>query len=56
MEFDFNNRKSLVNKIKYEIVFVEAQALWNDPDRIEIPAKNRFLIEGSFSMNSIRIG
>ncbi len=53
MEFDFDNRKSRVNKIKHETAFVEAQALWNDPDRIEIPAKttdeDRFLIIGKIS-------
>jgi uncharacterized DUF497 family protein len=38
MEFEFDRRKSQTNKKKHGIDFVEAQALWNDPDRIEIPA------------------
>lgn len=53
MEFDFDNQKSRSNKKKHGIDFMEAQALWNDPDRIEIPAKtideNRFLIIGKIS-------
>ncbi len=39
MDFEFDKRKSQVNKKKHGINFVEAQALWEDPDRIEIPAK-----------------
>jgi uncharacterized DUF497 family protein len=39
MEFDFDGRKSRSNKRKHGIDFGEAQALWNDSDRVEIPAK-----------------
>jgi len=39
MEFEFDKRKSRSNKKKYGIDFVEAQALWEDPDLIEIPAR-----------------
>lgn len=50
MEFDFDPGKSAVNKNKHGIDFVEAQRLWDDPDRIEIPARNvdeeRFLVIG----------
>ena len=50
MEFEFDPRKSAVNKSKHGIDFVEAQALWNDADLIEIPArtedKSWFLIIG----------
>ena len=53
MEFDFDKRKSQINKKKHGIDFIEAQALWNDPDRVEIPAKTideeRFLIIGKIS-------
>jgi uncharacterized DUF497 family protein len=53
MEFQFDERKSRVNKRKHGIDFVEAQAIWDDPDRIEIPAKTideeRFLIIGKIS-------
>jgi len=53
MEFEFDKRKSQLNKKKHGIDFIEAQALWNDPDRIEIPAKTideeRSLIMGKIS-------
>lgn len=39
MEFEYNETKSKMNKEKHGIDFVEAQLLWNDPERIEIPAK-----------------
>ena len=39
MEFDFDAQKSEENKGKHGIDFVEAQALWDDPDLIEIPAR-----------------
>lgn len=39
MEFAFDPRKSKGNKRKHGIDFVEAQALWLDVDRIEIPAR-----------------
>ena len=39
MEFEFNPAKSVSNKRKHGIDFVESQALWNDPDRLEVPAK-----------------
>ena len=42
-----------MNKKKHGIDFIEAQSLWNDPDRIEIPAKTideqRFLLIGRIS-------
>ena len=53
MVFEFDKRKSEMNKIKHGIDFIEAQNIWNDPDRIEIPAKTideqRFLIIGKIS-------
>ncbi|MBW1801623.1 MAG: BrnT family toxin [Deltaproteobacteria bacterium] len=53
MEFEFDKRKGKINKNKHGIDFIEAQALWDDPDRIEIPAKTideeRFLIIGKIS-------
>lgn len=39
MEFEFDLRKSDANKRKHGIDFVAAQALWDDPDVIEIPAR-----------------
>lgn len=53
MEFEFDKQKSRINKKKHGIDFIETQALWNDPDQIEIPAKTidekRFLIIGKIS-------
>jgi len=50
MGFEFDPRKSASNKRKHGIDFVEAQALWNDQDLIEIPARTedepRFLVVG----------
>ena len=53
MEFEFDNSKSDINKEKHGIDFIEAQSLWDDPDRLEIPAKNvdepRFLMIGKIA-------
>lgn len=50
MEIEFDPNKNVVNKEKHGIDFVEAQALWDDPDLIEIPVKAvdepRFLVIG----------
>jgi len=37
--FEFDERKSKANKAKHGLDFVEAQALWDDPDLLEIPTK-----------------
>lgn len=39
MEFEFDKKKSESNKRKHGIDFTEAQALWEDPDLLEIPAR-----------------
>jgi len=39
MAFEFDREKSVSNKAKHGIDFAEAQALWDDPDLIEIPAR-----------------
>jgi len=48
--FEFDLAKSDSNLIKHGIDFVEAQALWDDPMLLEIPAKTedepRFLVIG----------
>jgi len=53
MEFEFDPKKSGINKIKHGIDFHEAQALWDDPDLIEIPVKTsdepRQLVIGKIS-------
>ena len=41
MDFEFDPLKSEANKKKHGIDFVEAQVLWDDPDRLEIPAKTQ---------------
>lgn len=40
MKFEFDLKKSEANKEKHGIDVLEAQALWHDPDLLEIPAKN----------------
>ena len=51
MPFEFDPRKSAVNKRKHGIDFVEAQVLWDDEDLIEVPARTtdepRFLVIGT---------
>ncbi len=53
MEFEFDNSKSEINKEKHGIDFIEAQLLWEDSDRVEIPARNvdepRFLMIGKIA-------
>lgn len=48
--FEFDDLKSKANFQKHGIDFIEAQALWNDSNLLEIPAKTldepRFLIIG----------
>jgi hypothetical protein len=39
MEFEFDERKSKANKAKHGIDFVEAQALRDDVDLLQIPAR-----------------
>ena len=50
MEFEYDQSKSLSNKAKHGIDFEQAQALWDDPDLLEIPARtrgeSRFLVIG----------
>jgi len=40
MDFEFDKRKSQSNKKKHGIDFAEAQALWDDPELLEIPLKS----------------
>lgn len=50
MEFEFYPQKSQSNQQKHSIDFTEAQQLWIDVDRVEIPARTedeaRFLVIG----------
>ncbi|MDO8675202.1 MAG: BrnT family toxin [Candidatus Omnitrophota bacterium] len=49
-EFEFDEHKSALNKQKHGINFIEAQAIWEDPDVLEIPARTkdepRYLVIG----------
>ena len=40
MGFEFDSAKSAANLEKHGIDFLDAQALWNDPDRLEVPARS----------------
>ena len=54
MKFEFDPLKSKINKNKHGIDFIEAQALWEDPDLLEIPARTtdeqRFLVIGKIAV------
>ena len=41
MEFEFDQAKSESNRAKHGIDFVDVQALWADPDLLEIPGRVR---------------
>jgi uncharacterized DUF497 family protein len=51
MLYEYDILKSKKNKEKHGIDFEDAQALWNDPDLIEIPARTedepRFMVIGN---------
>ncbi len=53
MMFEFDLKKSEANKQKHGLDFNEAQALWDDPDLIEIPVQTidepRYLVIGMIS-------
>jgi uncharacterized DUF497 family protein len=55
MPFEFDEQKSILNRTKHGIDFLEAQNLWNDPERVEIPARNmdepRYMIIGWIGKN-----
>ena len=48
MEFEYDEAKSRANERKHGIDFERAQTMWEDSDRIEIPARavdeSRFLV------------
>jgi uncharacterized protein len=53
MDFEFDPQKSLSNLEKHGMDFDQAQALWQDDDLLEIPAKttdeSRWLVIGKIS-------
>ena len=52
MDFEYSAIKSQSNKEKHGIDFDETQSLWDDPDRVVIPAKDldepRYLLIGMY--------
>jgi uncharacterized DUF497 family protein len=50
--FEFDENKSSINQEKHGIDFLDAQKLWNDDDRLVVPAKDldepRFLLIAIF--------
>jgi uncharacterized protein len=56
MRFEFDPQKSAANKVKHGIDFVEAQAIWEDPDRLETQARSldgpRFQMIGRIDQNT----
>jgi uncharacterized DUF497 family protein len=50
MKFEYDSNKSVANEKKHGIDFDAAQALWDDPERLEIPAREtdepRYLVIG----------
>lgn len=40
MDFEFDQAKSAANRRKHGIDFIDAQTLWVDPDRLEVPARS----------------
>lgn len=52
--FEFDGSKSESNLTKHGIDFIAAQAIWNDPALLEIPAKTqdepRFLVIGTIEL------
>lgn len=53
MEFEYDKRKSDSNELKHGINFEDAQLIWTDPDRIQIPARDvdepRFMMIGKIN-------
>jgi uncharacterized DUF497 family protein len=51
LEFEFDPNKSQSNRNKHGIDFIEAQALWLDAQKVEIPAQTknepRFVVIGT---------
>ncbi|AOW99000.1 toxin [Moorena producens PAL-8-15-08-1] len=53
MEFEFDDSKSQSNLAKHGINFKEAQQIWDDSNRVEIPARTedeaRFFVIGKIA-------
>jgi uncharacterized protein len=53
MQFEFDSQKSELDKAKHGIVFMAAQELWEDLNRVVVPARTsdepRYLLVGRVS-------
>jgi uncharacterized DUF497 family protein len=53
MEFEFDPEKSVANKQKHGVDFIDIQELWNDPKHMVVPARSttedRFAVIGQIS-------
>ena len=54
MIFEYDEKKSLINRSKHGIDFQEVQELWQDPYAFELPSsqnddENRFLVLGQIN-------
>jgi uncharacterized protein len=53
MAFEYDPKKSQTNREKHGIDFEDAQAIWSDEERLEIPAKtldeSRYLVIGKIN-------
>ena len=53
MQFKFDSQKSELNKTKHRIDFIAAQQLWDDHNRVVVPARTsdelRYLLIGKVS-------
>ena len=56
MPFEFDSDKSTTNKAKHGIDFIEAQDIWNDVDRLAVPARSldepRYQVIGRIGQNT----
>lgn len=56
MPCEFDSGKSAANKAKHGIDFIEAQEIWTDVDRLEIPARSldepRYQVIGHIGENT----
>jgi uncharacterized DUF497 family protein len=53
MEFEFDPEKSVANRAKHGIDFVETQELWGDPRHVIVPARSetevRYALIGNYN-------
>jgi len=53
MKFEFDPKKNASNKSKHGLGFIDGQELWEDPERLEVPAKTdgeqRYMLIGKIN-------